>query len=108
MAKNVILSMGRVDVAAGAIVAANTATRGCTAARTGDGVFTLTLDPPVNELDAAECVLFANCETSGFAIVSNTSDAVKTVRTFSAGTTGASTFAAADRSFSFLIARISS
>jgi len=100
-----ILAMGRVDVAAGAIVAANTSTRGCTAARTGEGVFTLTLDQPVNEIDAAECVLFANVETSGFAIVSNTSDAVKTVRTFSMLATDASA-TAADRSFSFLIARI--
>jgi len=105
MASNVILAMGRVDVAAGAIVAASTATRGCTAARTGEGVFTLTLDQPVNELDATECVCFVNCETSGFAAVSNTSDAVKTVRTFSAG---AALNSAADRSFSFLIARIAS
>jgi len=73
-----------------------TAARGCATARTGAGVYTVTLDQPV---DANESILLPNTTdgTGDFAVqAEHTSDTVKTVRTFTAG-------AAADHDFSLAV-----
>jgi len=51
--------------------------RGCATARTGAGVYTVTLD---RGADANECIVLAQSETiSTFASVAHTSDTVKTI-----------------------------
>lgn len=73
--------------------------RGCTVADGGVGIYTITLD---KEIDAAECVLIATPRqgVDHTAVVVDTSDAVKTVRTYD-GAAGA----AADTEFSFVCIR---
>lgn len=72
--------------------------RGCVLARTGAGVYTITLD---KEIDAAECTILATPNVAGDAAIGvvDTSDAVKTLNAFN--TAGAAT----DTDFSFVILR---
>ena len=91
-------------VAAGSVAQNGTAviTRGAAPARTGAGVYTLTLD---RDIDAAECVVHVTPRTTPDIAPSvvQTSDTIKTVnmRTIAAAP------AAADCEFDFVITRIS-
>lgn len=99
---------GMVQIVAGPAISVLKA-RGCTIARTGVGVYTITLDPSIPggpELPAADSVSKVNIEdgsTTGLtAILEHTSNTVKTVRIF----TDADVVAAADADFSFSISRL--
>lgn len=70
---------------------------GAASARTATGIYTLTLDEPSDAL-ACACLVTAR-GTTAFARVDQTSDTVKTVRTFDAAG------AALDSDFDFLILR---
>jgi len=106
MASDNIIAMGIVSVAGGAIVGADTNVRGCAVARTGVGVYTLTLNQPVNEMNFIDVAILVtpilSLGVATMAQISHTSDSVKTVTILTdAG-------AAADRSFSFAMMRIGS
>lgn len=88
-------AMASVNGGTGAAVVA----RGCVTARTGVGVYTVTLD---RDCDAADCVIQATLRggaINGGILVTHTSDTVKTVNTSTAA-------AAADRDFDISVFRI--
>lgn len=72
--------------------------RGCVLAKSDTGIYTCTLDQGV---DATECGILVQLETSGIAKYTHTSDTVKTIETFAVdGTT------ATDKAFTVLVFRI--
>ena len=90
-----ILAAGKVTGATGA----GSKCSGATPARTGVGVYTLTLG---QEVDSTEAVITANAvgTTDTRVAVEHTSDSVKTIRTFT-GAVGT----AADADFNFVMAQ---
>ncbi len=50
--------------------------RGCVTGRTGAGIYTCTLDRP---MDANECIITVTVEGAGFAELVHTSDTIKTI-----------------------------
>ena len=98
--KRTLVAFGSVKVAAGVITAASTFNSGAAVARTGAGVFTLTM---ANALNAAACQVLVMKRDTGAGFppsVADTSDTVKTVSTFDATAGGAT---AADRNFDYEI-----
>lgn len=91
---NEVLAAGKVT-AAGAVTVA----RGCVPAKTAAGIYTLTLDQPV---DAAESIVLVQPNTAALnVLVADTTDTVKTL-TFETDA-GVDT----DSDFTFLVMRIS-
>lgn len=91
-----VIAAGQVDGATGNA----DKVAGATPARTGAGVYTITLG---QDVDATECVCLVTPGGTAaiHAVCTQTSDSVKTVRTFDAAG------AAADADFSFVIAQFS-
>jgi hypothetical protein len=74
---------------------------GCLGARTGAGVYTVTLDEPS---DSAACAILVTMRTGGIPCVAqvvHTSDTVKTINVFDSATGGVAT----DSAFDFLVLR---
>lgn len=91
---NALLAFGSVKGADGTEVSG----AGATPARSAKGVYTLTLDQPV---DSTECAVLVTARgaTTGYAGVAQTSDAVKTVSMLDAAG------AAQDTDFDYLVLR---
>jgi hypothetical protein len=77
-------NLGRLEASASIIGSSGAAVvaRGCTVARTGTGVYTVTLGRDLDSADSIALAIPRGSTANGNAAVAQTSDSVKTVNTF--------------------------